>query len=283
MGGVAGMTEPRVRPPLALAAGGEVATRETVARVALRSLIVVVAFWWGATGVSFALQRSPLTRLAGLLLATLLAVWGARTVWRERDAATPRGVRLSFLGAAFLWTWVQVAFYGGWLVGPASRMVPVPAEPPSWGLAVRAVVAMLWYQLAMVAVVAGVGVALARARNRAGWWALLVFWGTHQLASVNIFLGVENPGRGFFPDRLVFLESFFGPAQTTWLLPASVGLILAFTLRAVVHGLRDATPARRQGMLLLAVLGTLGVLELSVLAMPVSLPLWEAFLALRGY
>jgi hypothetical protein len=36
-------------------------------------------------------------------------------------------------------------------------------------------------------------------------------------------------------------------------------------------------------MLLLAVLGTLGVLELSVLAMPASLPLWEAFLTVRGY
>jgi putative photosynthetic complex assembly protein 2 len=176
-----------------------------------------------------------------------------------------------------------VAFYGGWLVGPAARMVPVPAEGPSWSLAVRAVLAMLWYQLAMLVVLGGVGAATAGRRNRAGWWALLVFWGTHQLASINIFLGVENPGRGFFPAPLAFLESYFGAARSTWFLPLSVAAILAFTLRCVVHGLRDATPDRRQGMLLLAVLGTLGVLELSVLAMPASLPLWEAFLTVRGY
>jgi putative photosynthetic complex assembly protein 2 len=258
-------------------------TRETPVRVALRSLVVVVAFWWMATGVIFALERSPITRLLGLLVATALAAWGARTVVRERDVATPRGVRHSFLGAAFLWSWVQVAFYGGWVVGPVSRMVSVPAEGPSWSLAVRAVLAMLWYQLAMLAVLGGVGAATAGRRNRTGWWALLVFWGTHQLASINIFLGVDNPGRGFFPEPLAFLESYFGAARSTWFLPLSVAAILAFTLRCVVHGLRDATPARRQAMLLLAVLGTLGVLELSVLAMPASLPLWEAFLTVRGY
>lgn len=265
------------------AEGRMVHTRETAARVALRSLVVVVAFWWTATGVIFALERSPITRLLGLLVATALAAWGARTVIRERDAATPRGVRRSFLGAAFLWSWVQVAFYGGWVVGPASRMVSVPAEGPSWSLAVRAVLAMLWYQLAMLAVVGGVGAATAGRRNRTGWWALLVFWGTHQLASVNIFLGVDNPGRGFFPEPLAFLESYFGAPRSTWFLPLSVAAILAFTLRCALHGLRDATPARRQAMLLMAVLGTLGVLELSVLAMPASLPLWEAFLTVRGY
>ena len=40
---------------------------------------------------------------------------------------------------------------------------------------------------------------------------------------------------------------------------------------------------KKKALLLLAVLGTLGVLELSVLAMPASLPLWEAFLTVRGY
>jgi putative photosynthetic complex assembly protein 2 len=260
-----------------------VATRETPARVAVRSLLVVVAFWWATTGVIFALERSPLTRALGLLLASGTAGWGAWVLVRERDAVSPRSVRRSFLGAAFLWTWVQVAFYGGWVVGPATRMVSVPAEPPSWSLAVRAVLAMLWYQLAMVAVLGGVGAATAGRRNRIGWWALLVFWGTHQVASINIFLGVENPGRGFFPEPLAFLESYFGAPRSTWLLPLSVAAILAGTLACAVRGVRDATPGRRQALLLLAVLGTLGVLELSVLAMPTALPLWEAFLALRGY
>jgi putative photosynthetic complex assembly protein 2 len=252
-------------------------------RDALRSIVLVVFFWWSATGVIFALERTPATRLLGLLLATVLAGWGTWLLYRERDHESAAGARRTFLGAAFLWTWVQVAFYGGWLVGPTSLMVPVPAEVPSWSLAVRAVLSMFWYQLAMLAVLAITAVLTARRVNRAGWWALVLFWVTHQAASINIFLGVENPGRGFFPEPLTYLESFFGPQRNSWLLPITIALLLLFTLRTIVQALRDASPLRRQGMMLLAVLGVLGVLELAVLGMPVTLPFWQTFLEVRGY
>lgn len=252
-------------------------------RDALRSIVLVVFFWWSATGVIFALERTPATRFLGLLLATVLAGWGTWLLYHERDHESATGARRTFLGAAFLWTWVQVAFYGGWLVGPTSLMVPVPAEAPSWSLAVRAVLSMFWYQLAMLAVLAITAVLTARRANRAGWWALVLFWITHQAASINIFLGVENPGRGFFPEPLTYLESYFGPQRNSWLLPVTIALLLIFTLRTLVRALRDASPLRRQGMLLLAVLGVLGVLELAVLGMPISLPFWEAFLTVRGY
>jgi putative photosynthetic complex assembly protein 2 len=106
---------------------------------------------------------------------------------------------------------------------------------------------------------------------------------SHQLASINIFLGVENPGRGFFPEGVTFLESYFGPQRNSWFLLISVAMMLIFTLRVGIHALRDRTPMRRQAMMLLTVLGALGVLELTVLGTPVNLALWEWFLALRGY
>jgi len=56
--------------------GTDIATRETTARVFMRSVFVVVLFWWSATGVIFALERGAATRTAGLLLASMLAVWG---------------------------------------------------------------------------------------------------------------------------------------------------------------------------------------------------------------
>ncbi len=263
--------------------GVDIATRETAARVFMRSVFAVVFFWWSATGVIFALERGASTRTGGLVLATVLAVWAAWLLYAERDVETPSGVRRGFIGAAFLWTWVQVLFYGGWLVGPPTLAVSIPAEIPSLSLAIRAVLAMLWYQLAMLLVLGVAAVLVARRANRIGWWALLVFWCSHQLASINIFLGVENPGRGFFPDGVTFLESYFGPQRNSWLLPLSVAILLMFTLRAGVHALRDATPMRRQTMMLLMVLGALGALELAVLGTPVNLALWDWFLALRGY
>jgi hypothetical protein len=36
-------------------------------------------------------------------------------------------------------------------------------------------------------------------------------------------------------------------------------------------------------MMLLTVIGALSVLELAVLGAPIQLPLWEAFLTVRGY
>lgn len=263
--------------------GIDIATRETTARVFMRSVFVVVLFWWSATGVIFALERGAATRSVGLALASLLAVWGAWLLYAERDLESPSAVRRGFLGAAFLWTWVQVLFYGGWLVGPSWLAIPVPAEPPSLSLAVRAVSAMLWYQLVMLLVLIISAVLVARRPNRIGWWALLTFWLSHQAASINIFLGVENPGRGFFPEGVTFLESYFGPQRNSWFLALSVALTLMFTLRVGLHALRDATPMRRQAMMLLTVLGGLGVLELAVLGAPVNLALWDWFLALRGY
>jgi len=272
----------RVRHP-AMVPITDIATRETPLRVALRSWFVVVGFWWSATGAIFALERSAATRTLGLVLASALALWGGALVVLERDRDTPSGARRAFLGAAFLWSWVQVAFYGAWIVGPEARMVPVPAEAPGWGLAVRAVASMLWYQLTMLAVMGWAWRVTTARVNRMAWWTLTLFWLVHQVASVNIFLGVENPGRGFFPEPLAYLESYFGPVRNSWLLPASIAVLLTWTIGAVVQALRGPTPYRRQAMMLLSVIGVLSVAELAILGAPLTVPLWEAFLAIRGY
>jgi putative photosynthetic complex assembly protein 2 len=261
----------------------DIATRETTLRVALRSFFVVVAFWWSATGAIFALERTLATRSLGLALATVLALWGVSLMLLERDRETPSAARRSFLGGAFLWTWVQVLFYGGWLIGPEALRAAVPAQAPSFGFALQAIGAMFWYQLAMLAVLA-VGAMLVRGRvNRVGAWTLMLFWVVHQLASINIFVGVENPGRGFFPEALVFLESYFGPQRNSLFLLLSLAAVLCFTLGVALHALRGRTPALRQSMMLLTVIGALSVLELAVLGAPINMPLWEAFLAVRGY
>jgi putative photosynthetic complex assembly protein 2 len=261
----------------------DIATRETTARVALRSFGVVVAFWWSTTGVVFALERTAATRFLGLLVATALAVWGASLVYLERDRDTPSAARRSFLGGAFLWTFAQVTFYGGWIIGPESLRLSIPVEPPSWGFAVRAVLSMFWYQLVMLAVLATAAFITHKRVNRVGWWTAALFWCVHQVASINIFLGVENPGRGFFPEPLVFLESYFGPARNSLFLPFTMACVIVYTLYTALFALRGRTPAYRQSMMLLTVIGALSVLELAVLGMPIQLPLWQAFLDVRGY
>lgn len=260
-----------------------VPVRETPARVFVRSVVFVVLYWWLATGAIFALERSASTRGAGLGLALGLGGLGVWLLLRMRDDVSPRGARLSFLGGAFLWSLVQVAFYGGWVVGPESLAVYVPVQPVSFAFATQAVLAMLWYQLLMLAALGVSFVATHKHVNRTGWWGLLLFYTTHQLACLSIFFGVENPGRGFFPRHLEFLESFFGPTQNSLFLPAAVAVMLMLTLTFAVKSLRDVAPRRRQGLTLLTVLGALGVLELMVLGLDIDLRLWESFLEFRGY
>ena len=260
-----------------------IAVRETPLRVLVRSVTFVVLYWWLATGAIFALERSSTTRGAGLALALALGALGVMLVVRSRDDASPLGARRSFLGGAFLWSLVQVSFYGGWLVGPRGLAVHVPVQEPSLAFATQAVVSMLWYQLAMLFALWLVFCVTWDRINRTGWWALVVFYTTHQLACVSIFLGVENPGRGFFPTDLVFLESYFGPARNSLFLIASVAFLIALTLTLSVKALRATMPMRRQALTLLTVLSTLGVLELLVLGLAVQLNLWDTFLEFRGY
>ncbi|MBY0489436.1 MAG: DUF3623 family protein [Gemmatimonadaceae bacterium] len=276
----------RVRHPSTLVST-DIATRETTLRVALRSFFVVVLFWWSATGIVFALERTAATRMMGLLVASLMAAWGASLVYLERDRDTPSAARRSFLGGAFLWTWIQVCFYGGWLIGPPELRRPIPAEPLTFSLAVRAVHSMLWYELGMLGVLVLAWALTRRSVNKVGWHAALLFWCVHQTASVAIYLGVENPGRGFFPEPLAYLESYFGPQRNSLFLPIAMAVVLAYTLFTAIYAIREQQPARRQSRMLLVVIGALSVLELAVLGTPMNLPiwdsLWEAFLAVRGY
>jgi putative photosynthetic complex assembly protein 2 len=260
-----------------------IAVRETPLRVLVRSVTFVVLYWWLATGAIFALERSTATRGAGLVLALALGALGVLLVVRARDDASPLGARRSFLGGAFLWSLVQVSFYGGWLVGPKGLAVHVPVQEPSLGFATQAVISMLWYQLAMLFALWLTFTLTWDRVNRTGWWGLLVFYTTHQLACVSIFLGVENPGRGFFPTDLVFLESYFGPARNSLFLIFSLAALLVLTLTFTIKALRATMPMRRQAMTLLTVLGALGVVELFVLGLAVELNLWDAFLEFRGY
>jgi len=244
------------------------------------SAALVVGFWWLATGLIVAIQRDPLTRAGALVLVNGLALLGTYLLWTRRERATPAGARQSLLGGAFLWTWVWTSFYSGWLVGPGVGGTPV-AQGPTLALAMEALRATSHNEIASVAVLV-VAWALTRgASNRVGLHALLVFFGMHQLARLNVFIGVVNPATRFLPERLLWLADFFGPPQNSPLLAISVvglGLVaLGFFRRAATVD----DPFRRQTALLLAILAALGAGEHVLIGVPWDAPLWDVFLRFR--
>ena len=69
----------------------------------MRGAGLVIVFWWVATGLIIAMQANPITRLAGLLLSTALAVVGVMEMRAVRDDRSAQGIRRGFLGGAMLW------------------------------------------------------------------------------------------------------------------------------------------------------------------------------------
>jgi putative photosynthetic complex assembly protein 2 len=261
-----------------LAAGGLVERLPGAGRALLRAALRVIGFWWLATGLIVAIQRDGITRLLGLLVATALAAIGLRLLWRTRDDATPRGAQLAFIGGAFLWIWVQTTFYGGWLIGPAAE-IPVSAGPTP-GLALQAIAAT-GYNLVAAALMFGLAYAVHGA-NPVGWQTIAAFWGADQLAKLNVFLGVANPGTHFLPDRLAFLIGYFGPQRNSPLLPVSILVLGALALWLYRRAIRTGDPFGREGNALLAALLALAALEHVLLGLSLQVPLWDPFLRVRG-
>ncbi|MDX2194566.1 MAG: DUF3623 family protein [Gemmatimonadales bacterium] len=244
-----------------------------------RAYLRVIGFWWLATGLIVALQRSRATILLALGVATLCAVQGVRLVHRTRDERTARSAQVAFVGGAFVWLWIQTLFYGGWVVGPADGVL-VSAPGPTlqnFLLAIRATA----YNEAL----SGFALAWALAvhhRNPAGWQTLAAFWGADQLAKLNVFVGVVNPAAHFLPEHLYFLLPFFGPARRTVLLGASVALLAAITAWCFAGAARARDPFTREAQALLAALLSLATLEHVLLGVAWQAPLWEPFLRARG-
>ena len=250
------------------------------ARALAVALAAVVLFWWAATGITIAMQRDTVTRGVGLGAATALAGLALWLVRAARHEATPAGALRSFAGGALLWAWLSTLFYGAWVTG--TRPDAVAGGGPSLALAAQAIAATLHADLLGVAVLLVVAGLTRRAPNRVGLWTLLLFWGAHQTAKLNVFFGVRHAGAEFLPGSLAHLEQFFGPARNSALLAPTLALLAGVTAALVAGALRARTPFARTASALLAALAALALLEHAFLGLETTLPLWDGFLRARG-
>lgn len=246
----------------------------------MRAVGLVIAFWWVATGIIIAMQHSGATRLAGLLIATLLAVVGVAEMRIARDDTTATGIRRSFLGGAMLWAWVSAAFYGGYLTG----VHPTGAVPaaPSWGAVLPAIGATLANDAATLLLILAGLVVEYDARNRTGLWALTVFWGVQQVAKLNVFFGVENPAANFLPPHLAYLSNFFGPPRNSPFLFVSIAGTALLTAYVLWQARPSQPEGRREAAAIYGTILGLAVLEYAVLGVSLDATPWDSFLRARG-
>ena len=236
----------------------------------------VIAAWWIGTAAIMRLDRLPRrTFPVSLAAGGVLAILGLIAVIAFADQASATGAYAGFGGALLLWAWVELAFLTGAVVGP--RRAPCP---PGTGRArlFFAVQAVLYHELALLAVGAALLAATWGAANMTALWVFAVLWCMRASAKLNLHFGVPNLGDELLPPRLRYLGTYFSRGPATPLLPATVGLAAlaalplwksAFALEASGHAGVEAV--------ILATLLSLAILEHLMMVLPIPQSrLWGA-------
>jgi len=252
-------------------------------------VVAVLLFWWGVTGLLLALQRSAGTRLLALALAVAAAGGGLALTARVRRTSGPDAdgsagaAAAAVLAGALLWTCVSAAFYGGWVVGPAAGGAAT-AYAATLAHAARAVAATA-YSSALALALLTAAWRLGGRRGPAGFAPLTfaVLWAAHELAKLNVFFGVANPGADLLPAYLAPLRAYFGPTRNSPLLGVSVAVLAAAAAVLVVGASRRTAGAgRRAGLALVAGVLALAALEHALLGVRDPVGWWDAFLQWRS-
>jgi putative photosynthetic complex assembly protein 2 len=248
-------------------------------RSALQALGLVVLFWWLATGLLFGIPATPDGRRAAAIVASLLGGSALALAILIRQDRSPRAAWLGFLAGGTLWAWAQAALYGGWLVGPGAGSALLPAS--RWAEAMEALRETAWSEAAAVGVLLLAGILAIGARNKVAFGTVLLFWAAHQMARINVFLGVANASPELLPDHLRFMARFFGPPVNTPLLPISILLWIVVAALLLRAGWRATDGFTRRSAMVFGVLAGLAAIEHLFLGISSRLALWDAFLRSR--
>ena len=238
------------------------------------AISVTLLVWWLGTGAVFLAARGgprrrrwafgAATAMLGVALTALPALTRRSDVW---------GALLA-LGAGFTaWAWIELSFYTGYVTGP-SRRIPPEGAP----LAVRfrhALAACLWHELMIPAL----GLVLAALTADANPWALriyLTFWVLHEVARINVLIGVPHPFAELLPRHLSHLTPYLQPRRAGWPLLFTLAAHVGAAGWLVVMALNHGGPAELVGWATMAALVALGWLEHLVLMLPIPLErLWR--------
>ena len=220
-----------------------------------------LAVWWLSTVLIIYRAGLPRGSFATTLAATTaIMLLGACALIASRNDVSAGAAYLAFFGALTIWGWHEVSYLFGFVSGPRPR--ECPPDVAGWRRFVLGVKTCIYHELAVVATVAAIAALTWNSPNRVGLWTFVILWLMRWSAKLNIFLGVRNLHKEFWPEHLRYLASFVGRRPTNPLFPfsilASVAVLALLAFAAVSAG---DDLARRTGATLLATLLALAVLE----------------------
>jgi putative photosynthetic complex assembly protein 2 len=233
-------------------------------------LVFALVIWWTSTLLVLYLDGLPRrTHWLSLLGSSVVASVALYGLWSTRDVETVWSAYCAFACAIVVWGWLEMSFLTGRVTGP--RTTALPADGTGWRRWQYAIEAILYHEIALLAV-GGLVMAIAWGHaNVVGAGTFFVLWIMRLSAKLNLFLGARNPGEEYLPEHLRYLGTYFRRRPMNWLFPWSVVvpigvLMVLFRMAAAV----DATPFQTAGTMLVAALLSLAVLEHFLLMVPLS-------------
>ncbi len=240
------------------------------------ALLFAVFIWWFSTGVVLLLNR--LSRGAvglSLLLSTLLALLALAALAHTAQQTSVAGAYCAFTSALLVWGWHELSFLTGWVTGP--RKTAIGPGLPEGRRFIEAVRAILWHELAIIAVGVLIVALTWGAPNQVGSGTFVVLWVMRTSAKLNLFFGVRNLSEEFLPAHLRYLESFFRRRAVNLFFPFAVtGASVALAVM-VAHAMDAATtPAAAIGTALVGTMLALAIVEHWMLVLPLdTTALWR--------
>jgi putative photosynthetic complex assembly protein 2 len=246
----------------------------------MQSIWLAVGFavfmWWFSTGLVLLLDSMPRRTFRwSLLTSTLLTIAALAALHRTSQQTSLAGAYCAFTCALLIWGWHELTFLTGAITGP--RRHALPAHVTGWPRFAASVQAILWHELAILAMGALIVTLTWGAPNQVGTTTFIVLWVMRISAKLNLYFGVRNLSEEFLPAHLAYLASFFRRRRMNALLPFSVlgASVVAGTLISAA-GAHAAVPAAAVGSALVATLLVLAIVEHLLLVLPIpATALWR--------
>lgn len=234
----------------------------------LLPVLYTLFVWWFSTGVILYLDGLPRSTYKwSMLWATVLAAIAFAGIVATADDTRATGAYLAFTGAIVIWAWKEMAFLMGYLTGP--RRTACPPGARGWRRAVYALQAILWHELALIALGVAVIALTWGQPNHVATCTFATLWVMRLSAKINVFLGVRNLNEEFLPEPVRHLGSYFRTRPMNRFFPVSVIATAALTLAVWQHALADTTtPFGAVSSTFVATLLSLALLEHVFMMLP---------------
>jgi putative photosynthetic complex assembly protein 2 len=229
--------------------------------------LVAILIWWLGTGVVMLLDGLPRdTYRLSMGISTVIAFGALVCIAKSAHNGSVAGAYAAFTCAVLVWGWHELAFLTGWLTGPRKHACSAPLHGPTRFN--EAVQVILWHELALIAMGIGIAALTWGGVNQVATWTFALLWAMRLSAKFNLFLGVRNRGEEFLPPHLLYLGSYFKRRKINALLPLSVLAGGAVAALMIVAAIDAGNAAARTGLLLVASLLVLALIEHLLLVTP---------------